>query len=80
MNDSPLKKNVRYPRAIGNGTSNFEPWSTPELAPPSTNYHINGRVLNHDRFTDLAPLHGGSSVVPGIEPVTLRPQFRDRIP
>ncbi|GFT28096.1 hypothetical protein TNCV_644811 [Trichonephila clavipes] len=33
---------------------------TPERASPSTNYHTNGRTLDH-------PQHGGSSVVPGLE-------------
>ncbi|GFX14484.1 uncharacterized protein TNCV_1616671 [Trichonephila clavipes] len=54
-----------------NGPRNFEPWSsdvddTCELAPPSPNYHTNGRTFQLS--TDLAciaALHGGSLVVLG---------------
>ncbi|GFU69885.1 hypothetical protein TNCV_113041 [Trichonephila clavipes] len=41
-------------------------WTTPELAPPSPNYHANGRTfqLSTD-LTCIAALHDGSLVVLG---------------
>ncbi|GFU78020.1 hypothetical protein TNCV_4854981 [Trichonephila clavipes] len=41
-------------------------WTTPELAPPSPNYHTNGKMfqLSTD-LTCIAALHGGSLVVLG---------------
>ncbi|GFX20871.1 hypothetical protein TNCV_79261 [Trichonephila clavipes] len=44
-------------------------WTTPELAPPSPNYHTNGRTfqLSTD-LTYIAALHGGSLVELGSIP------------
>ncbi|GFX62208.1 hypothetical protein TNCV_3305821 [Trichonephila clavipes] len=44
-------------------------WTTPELAPPSPNYHTNWRTfqLSTD-LTCIAALHGGSLVVLGSNP------------
>ncbi|GFU30488.1 hypothetical protein TNCV_1687451 [Trichonephila clavipes] len=56
--------------AFGDGPRNFEPWLSDKddtwLAPSSPNYHTNGRTfeLSAD-LTCIAPLHGGSSMVPG---------------
>ncbi|GFU88871.1 hypothetical protein TNCV_4445461 [Trichonephila clavipes] len=39
-------------------------WTTPELAPPSSNYHTNGRTFEVSTdLTCIVPLHGGSLVV-----------------
>ncbi|GFY28979.1 hypothetical protein TNCV_4721071 [Trichonephila clavipes] len=53
-------------------------WTTPELAPPSPNYHTNGSTfqLSTD-LTCIAALHGGSLVVLGSN---LRHACHDPIP
>ncbi|GFU26597.1 hypothetical protein TNCV_1837251 [Trichonephila clavipes] len=51
------------------------PWTTPELAPSSPNYHINGRTFQLLTYlTCIAALHGGSLMLSpvGKDPVTGR--------
>ncbi|GFV45107.1 hypothetical protein TNCV_3339521, partial [Trichonephila clavipes] len=57
-----------YTRALGDGPSNLEPWSSDEddsceLAPPLLISTPTGERLSFDRVN--APLHGGSSAVLG---------------
>ncbi|GFV59216.1 hypothetical protein TNCV_2339571 [Trichonephila clavipes] len=54
-------------------------WRTPELAPLfKLAHHSNRRTLSFERFNvyDL-PLHGGTSVVPGLELMTHCPRGFD---
>ncbi|GFT17110.1 hypothetical protein TNCV_4738361 [Trichonephila clavipes] len=52
--------------------------TTPELENHSPNYHTKGKRLSLIRFNVHLPLlHGVSSVKPGLEPATPRPQVRD---
>ncbi|GFU33960.1 hypothetical protein TNCV_656261 [Trichonephila clavipes] len=74
-------------RTIGNGLRNFEIWSSDEdgtrAGIPCPNYKTTptGRYRALADFMCIAltspPLHGGSSVVPGFDPLILWPRIHD---
>ncbi|GFV89935.1 hypothetical protein TNCV_4642781 [Trichonephila clavipes] len=58
---------VGYARAFGDGILNHGQvtWTTPELEPPSPNYHTTPTREDVSDLTCIAALHGGSLVVLG---------------
>ncbi|GFU31245.1 uncharacterized protein TNCV_1742371 [Trichonephila clavipes] len=69
-----------YTRAFGDGPRILNhgqvTWTSPELAPPSPNYHTNGRTFQLDRFNvhrcPTRPVFSGT----GLEPMTKQATFR----
>ncbi|GFV47423.1 hypothetical protein TNCV_4830791 [Trichonephila clavipes] len=68
--ESQVVKKASYSRAFGDVPRNFEPWLSDEdeheLAPPSPNYHTNGRTFElSTNLMCIATLHGGLSAILG---------------